>query len=244
MGKYKRRKRRKKHYLVKFLLLVAFCGGVYYFATSSFFDINIIEIKNNNYYTTEQVIDIAKAKSGGNIFVFPVESTKDRLLKDPYIKGAKISRRLPDIIIISIAEREEIAAVPYGDEFVIIDRDGMVLRKTDEEPALTLFTGMILTNIQAGTPLEVEENHMLSGALNLLYKMEEHDIFFKRIDFSDYLIRAYIYDHLICQGSPENILKSMDDLEDVLYDLYVQGIERGIIKVGGNGYYSFSADLE
>jgi hypothetical protein len=36
----------------------------------------------------------------------------------------------------------------------------------------------------------------------------------------------------------------MDDLEDVLYDLYVQGIERGVIKVGGNGYYSFSALVE
>lgn len=244
MSKYKRRKRRKKYYLAKFLLFAGFCAGIYYFVTSPFFDVNIIDVKNNNYYTKEQVVDIAKAKAEGNIFTFPSEKIKDRLLKDPYIKMAKISRKLPDEIIISISEREEIAAVPYGEEYVIIDRDGMVLRKTGEEPTLTLFTGMILTNIQAGTPMEVEDNYMLSGALNLLYSMEEHDIFFKRIDFSEVLIRAYIYDHLICQGSPENILKSMDDLEDVLYDLYVQGIERGIIKVGGNGYYSFSASLE
>jgi hypothetical protein len=36
----------------------------------------------------------------------------------------------------------------------------------------------------------------------------------------------------------------MDELKDVLYDLFVQGIERGVIKVGGDGYFSFSALVE
>ncbi len=240
----KKKRRRKKRYLLQLILLIAFGVGVYYFMTSSLFDIQRLTVIDNQYYTTQQVISIAEAKVGGNLFKTSTAEMKDKLLDDPYIKNAKVERKLPDELIITVEERQEAAAVPYGDQFILIDQEGMILRKTDVEPALTLFTGMTLTNIQIGTPLQVEENSMLVGTLELIESMEEYEIFFKKIDFSRVVIKAYIYDNLICEGSPENILKSMDDLKDVLYDLYVQGIERGVIKVGGNGYYSFSALVE
>ncbi|GAB1475184.1 cell division protein FtsQ/DivIB [Bacillota bacterium] len=244
MEKHKNKKRRKRYILLKFILLSAFCAGVYYFASSPFFDVDRLTVRNNSYYTEQQIIDLSEAETGGNLFRLSAEELKDRLLQDPYIKDARISKKLPGEIVIAVEERRETAAVPYGEEYVIIDREGIVLRNALEEPPITVFTGMTLSNIQAGTPLGVEESSQLSGALKLLRSMEEHDIYFKRIEFSGFLIKAYIYDGLVCEGSPENILKNMDDLEDVLYDLYVQGIERGVIKVGGNGYYSFSALVE
>jgi cell division protein FtsQ len=101
-----------------------------------------------------------------------------------------------------------------------------------------------LSNIDPGTPLVVEENAVLNDTLKLLIAMEENELFFKKIEVSPIVIKAYIYDNLTCEGTPENILKSMDGLKEVLYDLYVQGIERGMIKVGGDGYYSFSPLVE
>ena len=83
---------------------------------------------------------------------------------------------MPDELVITVEERKEAAAVPYGDQFILIDVEGMILRKTDVEPALTLFTGMTLTNIQVGTPLQVEENSMLADTLKLIKSMEEYDI--------------------------------------------------------------------
>lgn len=240
----KKKRRRKKRYLLKFVLLLAFGTGIYYFISSSLFDIQKITVENNSYYTGQQVISIAEAGMGGNLFKTSTTDMKDKLLKDPYIKNAVISRKLPDELIITVEERQEAACVPYGDRFIIIDKEGMILRMTDVAPALTLFTGMTLTNIETGTPLQAEENSMLSGTLRLLAGMEENELFFKRIEFSGIVIRAYIYDNLLCEGSPENILKSMDDLKDVLYDLYVQGIERGVIRVAGDGYISFSALVE
>jgi cell division protein FtsQ len=240
----KKKRRRKKYYLLKFILFIGFCTGLYYFISSPFFDIQNLTVKDNSYYTPQQIIAIAKADKGGNLFNAPVKEMKDRLLKDPYIRNARISKKLPNELIFIVEERQDAAAITYGDNFLIIDREGMVLRQAEAEPLLTIISGMTLTNIQIGTALEAEENSMLTGTLKLLDAMEEHDIFFKKINFSGVLIKAYVYDNLFCQGSPENILKSMDDLEDVLYDLYMQGIERGVIKVGGNGYYSFSALVE
>ncbi len=240
----KKKKRRKKHYLLKLVLLVALGTGIYYFVTSSFFDIQKLTVKENMHYTSQQIIGIAEAKTGENLFRTPVDEMKDRLLADPYIRNVRISKKLPGELIIMVEEREEAACVPYGEEYLIIDKAGMILRQTDKEPTLTMLSGMTLANIKVGTALEAEQKSMLTKTLQLLNTMEEHELFFKRIDFSGILIRAYIYDTLYCEGSPENILKSMDDLEDVLYDLYIQGIERGVIRVGGNGYYSFSASFE
>ena len=243
--KRKKRKLKKKYYIVRFVLIGIFCTSIYFIAMSSFFNIQILTVRDNAHYTEQQILTIGEIKKGGNLFKLSIKEIKDKLEADPYIKKAKISRKLPGEIIISVGERSEKGALPYGNDYIVIDEEGVVLRKTDrEETALTLFVGMTLTSIETGKRLEVEETPMLLDALELLQKMEEHDIYFKKVGFSNSIMRAYIYDGLVCEGSPENIIKGMDDLEDVLYDLYVQGVKRGTIKVGGNGYYSFSASVE
>ncbi|PKM85097.1 MAG: hypothetical protein CVU86_03660 [Firmicutes bacterium HGW-Firmicutes-11] len=241
--KKKRKKRKKKRYFLRFLLAVILCVGLYYFLSSEIFDIEDITVENNSYYTGQQIISmtgIGEVAQPWNLFMTSTRDMKERLLADPYIKTAKVSRRLPDGINIVVAERQEASAIPYGEGFILIDKEGIVLRQTDVEPALTILSGLTLSNIEPGTPLVVEENAVLNDTLQLLIAMEENELFFKRIEVSPVVIKAYIYDNLTCEGTPENILKSMDGLKEVLYDLYVQGIERGMIKVGGDGYYSFS----
>ena len=151
-------------------------------------------------------------------------------MKDPYIKNAKVEQKLPDELVITVEERKEAAAVPYGDQFILIDVEGMILRKTDVEPALTLFTGMTLTNIQVGTPLQVEENSMLADTLKLIKSMEEYDIFFKRIDFSSVVIRAYIYDNLICEGTPETFSKAWTIWKMCCMIYMFRGLKEGLLR--------------
>jgi cell division protein FtsQ len=240
----RKKKHKKKHYLLKTIVLILVGVGLYFLLTSELFTIRELTVKSNRYYTAEQVIEIAQAKTGGNLFEISTSEMKENLLNDPYIKDALVSRRLPDEIVFTITERQEAAAIPYGDRYIIIDADGSVLRQTDVEPTLTLLTGMTLSNIEPGTLISVEENSLLRDTLEMLDSMEKSEIFFKRIEISSIVVKAYIYDNLTCEGTPENILKNMDDLKDVLYDLYVKGIERGVIQVGGEGYYSFSPLVE
>ncbi len=240
----KRKKRRKKRYLLKFIILVAFVTGMYFFFTSSLFDIQKITVENNRYYTEEQLISLAGAKTGRNLFEVSLTQMKEKLLTDPYIKNVKLKRRLPAEVVIIVEERKEDAAVPYGSSYIIIDREGMVLRKTDREPVLTLLLGMTIENMEPGTPLKVEENAALTDTLKLLGEVEKNELFFKRIQISDIMVRAYIYDQLVCEGTPEDIMSNMESLQEVLYDLYTKGIERGIIKMGSENYFSFSPLVE
>lgn len=240
----KKKKRKKKHYLLKFILFVALATGMYFFFTSSLFDIQKITVENNNYYTAEQVISLAGAKTGENLFEASLSQMKEKLLADPYIKNVKLKRRLPAEVAIIVDERKEDAAVPYGSSYIIIDKEGMVLRKTDTEPALTLLLGMTIENMEPGTPLKVEQNAALTDTLKLLAEVKKHELFFKKIDIGSVLIKAYIYDQLICEGTPEDIINNMDSLQEVLYDLYTKGIERGVIKMGSDEYFSFSPLVE
>lgn len=240
----KKKKRKKKHYLLKLIILVGIVAGLYYLLNSSIFDIQRVTVENNNYYTSEQVIRIAEASTGENLFKASTSSMKEKLLADPYIKNTKINRKLPSEIVITVYERNENAAVPYGNNYIIIDEEGMVLKMAEIEPALTLLLGMTVKNIEPGTPLEVEENAILTDTLKMLNEVEKHELFFKKIDISKVIIKAYIYDQLTCEGTPENIMNNLDSLKDVLYDLYTKGIERGVIKMGSDEYFSFSPLME
>lgn len=240
----KKKKRKKKHYLLKFFILVAFATGMYFFFTSSLFDIQKITVENNSHYTAEQVISLAGAKTGENLFEVSFSQMKDKLLADPYVKNVKLKRKIPAEVVIKVEERKEDAAVVDGKQYLIIDGEGMVLRKSDVEPALTLLMGMKIKNMKPGTPLEVEDNSSLTDTLKLLKQVKKNELYFKKIDISKIIIKAYIYDQLVCEGTPEDIMNNLDSLQEVLYDLYTKGIERGVIKMGSDEYFSFSPLVE
>ncbi len=242
----KKKKRRKKHYFLRFLILLALCAGLYYFANSEFFDVQKIQVEQNSYYTKQQIIKLSQASIGENLFKATVHDMKENLLADPYIKSVDIKKKLPHTIIITVEERQEAAAIPYGDTYVLIDKDGMVLRKVDTAPELTILEGLTIKTIEPGSPLEVEEAYVLTDTLELLQSMEENDMYFKKIDISRVMIKAYIYDYLVCQGKPENLLESMEngDLQAVLYDLYTKDTQRGVISIGNDNYISFSPAIE
>lgn len=242
----RKKRRHKKNYFLRLLIVLAAGFGLYYWLTSPFFDVQKIIVENNNYYTKGQIIAKSEAKTGQNIFVVKTDKMKDKLLNDTYIKSARVKRSLPDTITITVDERSEVAMTPYADTFIIIDKDGLVLRKSDAEQKLPLLVGMTIKAMEEGRPLEVEETGVLTDTLKIVDNMKSTNIFFKKIDLSNIIIKAYIYDQLICQGSPENVLESMcnGNLENVLYDLYTREIERGIIYVGSDNYYSFNPMVE
>ena len=242
----KKKKRRKKNYFLRLLLIIALGAGLYYFLNTSFFDVRVIAVENNNYYTRGQIISKGDVKTGENIFRVKTNLIKGILLEDTYIKNVRVKRKLPETIVITVEERSESAAVPYSDFFIIIDKDGLVLRKTGNEPKMPHIVGITIETMEEGQPLEVEETGALTAALKMLDTMEKTGIFFQMIDISRITVKAFIFDRLVCEGTPENIIESMEsgNLETVLYNLYTQGIERGIIYVGSDNYYSFNPMID
>ena len=237
----KKKKRRRKHYFLRFCIFCALVFGLYYFLNSDFFAVRKFEVTGNQYYTPAQIIEMSGLQSGVNMFFeTKTRPARNALLEDPYIRLADIKRKPKDTIQIVIEERREYAAVPYGEQFVLIDREGTVLRVADEEPALPILGNMSITEMTPGKALQVEQAYLLTDTLSLLNLMEENDIYFKRIDFSTVIIRAYIYDDLYCEGAPANIRDNMASIQKLLQELYKEEITRGVIRVGTDNYLSYS----
>ena len=237
----KKKKRRRKHYFLRFCIFCALVFGLYYFLNSDFFAVRKFEVTGNQYYTPAQIIEMSGLQSGVNLFFeTKTRPARNALLEDPYIRLAEIKRKPKDTIQIVIEERREYAAVPYGEQFVLIDREGTVLRVADEEPALPILGNMSITEMTPGKALQVEQAYLLTDTLSLLNLVEENDIYFKRIDFSTVIIRAYIYDDLYCEGAPANIRDNMASIQKLLQELYKEEITRGVIRVGTDNYLSYS----
>lgn len=238
----KKKKRKKKNWLLRISIAIIIGISLYFFLSSSIFDVGKIVVKNNNYYTSEQIIQMSGAKVGVNLFRADTRGMKDNLLKDTYMKNVSVKRTIPGTINIIVEERKEATVIPYGEKYIILDENGLVLRHSDIEPKLTLLLGMTIKEMTPGHALVVEENSVLTDTLYMLQSMKKNNMYFKKIDITNIIIKAYIYDNLICEGTPENILSSMEsgNLQTVLQDLFNKGIERGIVKVGTDNYCAFS----
>jgi cell division protein FtsQ len=72
-----------------------------------------------------------------------LEDVRQRLLKFPWIKDARVSRRLPDKLLINIVEREPAAIWQNHGQLMLVDAEGVPLEPVSREamPDLPLLIG-------------------------------------------------------------------------------------------------------
>ena len=72
-----------------------------------------------------------------------LDAVRARLLDQPWVKDAQVSRRLPDTLAIQITEREPVALWQNGGVVHLVDPDGVALQMVDVEryPKLPLLVG-------------------------------------------------------------------------------------------------------
>lgn len=242
-----RKKRRRKNILVFLVVLLLMAAGGFLFLKSSYFNIKEIKASGMKYYSELEVISISGAQTGRNIiFDSGIEEVEENLKKNPYFKSIKVKRKLPSTIDIEVEERTQLAAAVMGDSFIVIDEEGFVLRKSEIDPKLTLITGLTLSKINLGEPIDAEESENLNTTLKMLNIMRDGDMYFKKIDVSRVVNRGFIYDNLVVKGTPSEMMSAIEsgELQKVVKDLIDGDISRGTITLGGSNYISFSPKLE
>lgn len=211
------------------------------------FDIAKYQVEGNSYYSDDEILVMGNCKKGGNIFwEANLSDIKKRLSQDAYMQEVNVKRSLPDTITIEIVERKQTAAIIYGEKYVVIDGNGTVLRKTSVEPKIPVLKGLTISKLTVGEAVEVEEKVLLRQTLEMLASVEKGDMFFKKIEISKVQVRAYVYDSLICQGTPESLTKAIETgrLQLVIQELYDREIERGTIKVTSDDDISFTPKID
>jgi cell division protein FtsQ len=238
----KKKKRRKKHYFLRFLVIIALLVGVYFALNSALFYVADFEITGNVHFTDSMITEMTGIRTGKNLFFeTDLRTARYNLLRSPYVKTAKISRKLPGTIVIEIEEREEFAAVEHGGKNIILDRDGLILRTSENEAYLPVISGLTIISAEEGKALETEQSYLLTKGLSLLKEAEVIDFYFERVEMSVSSVKAYIYyDQYYCDGTLDNIISSLSSIKTMVASQYRENITHGVIYVGSGGYLSYA----
>ncbi len=118
---------RKIFSFVIFILIVLL--SIYLFLHSSFFNINKIYTTGNKQISEEEVLAYSGLKIGQNIFAVNNKLAIQTIRVHPMVKDVQLIRHLPRTLEIKIVERQTWAIVPFNNDFLCLDDEGIVIDK-------------------------------------------------------------------------------------------------------------------
>ena len=241
-----KKKRRKKYYLLRFLILILLCVAVYFTMHSAAFTVKNVELAKNDRFSVDLVKQITGIKPGLNMFEIDLKECEKALEERPYVIEAKVSRKLPDTINVSLDVRTPVAVVKKNGEFIMLDRDGYVLEKRKKLPHYTFFDGITVSEAKVGQVVKVKEEEKYEQYMALLDEMNDADLYFRKLMIKDKEVRLYARLNLYCTGTKKNLVEGMRDgnLKAVLYNLSKKGVEKGVVSVGDDKYYSYKKSVK
>ena len=175
-----RKARRRKRlllifYLVTFLIAI---GAAVVLSITVLFRINTIQVTGQSRYTEQEIVQMSGIKVGENLFLADTATAKQQIEeKLPYIGRAKVSRRLPAKILITVEEAEISGAVEYGGGYAIVSPEGKVLEITSAIPeGYSLIEGLDLKSADLGKKIVYEDPEKQEMFTELAQSLAEHGI--------------------------------------------------------------------
>jgi cell division protein FtsQ len=170
--------------LFKAILIAAFVVyALYYFSQSSFFALQKIEVSGQSHLTPAEVASQSGLSDGVNIFQINLNQAREHLLTDPWIVGAVLRRQLPNKVEIDVEERQPSALLIAGQNWLVLDRNGVCI---DNLPSLRLYSLPIITGL---TPDTTEPGKKISASPVLPVVLAALDLsvedFFSEVDLAN-----------------------------------------------------------
>lgn len=122
---------------------------------SPLFRLEEIVVQGNQSLSEEKIVSLVGVKTGRGLFEVNLGEVEARLLSNPLIREARISRRLPSGLLISIEERKPVAWINAGSLYGI-DREGVLLPPFEPMvmPDLPIITGLKVEGTSFGARLD------------------------------------------------------------------------------------------
>ena len=189
--KNKSKNRKRRLLVVKILgLIILIVGTVVFAMVSPIFKIEQITVEGNEKIDSETIISLSGLQIGNNIFRNLSSEVAKKIQEEPYIESAKMNRKIPDTIEITVKEREVSYQVNVIDSFVYLDYQGYILEKSKEQAKVPFIEG-----------LKTSQDELLNGKrlinddlahLNTILRIVDNS---KNIDIYDKITKITIQDH-------------------------------------------------
>lgn len=128
-SKFSKSRKRIPRQLIALLILVLTIAGSAYVLSLPIWKIREVVVNGAAMLSADEIKALAGVPLSENLFFTSFSRAKSNLSKIPAIKDFKLYRIPPATVLISITEREPVAAIVFPERSVIIDEDGYVLNR-------------------------------------------------------------------------------------------------------------------
>jgi len=130
----------------------------HYATTSPRFSIQEVNLTGGKRVSPEQARDQAGVVLGSNVFALDTAAAEQKLLQNPWISEARVTRDLPRSLRIEIKEREPAALAVFADHLYLVTADGEPFKQLGAgDPAdFPLITGVSVDGLSRDRPREIE----------------------------------------------------------------------------------------
>ena len=166
---YQRKRRQGRFsFLYRILVFVAICGAIAV-ALALFFKVETITVTGNSRYTAKQIVEAGGMQVGDNMFFLNKYKASEKITASlPYVETVRISRQLPNTLVVTVTECTAPAAVAQDGKLWLLSGDGKIVdEKTGDGKQYALVKGLSLLDPQVGTDIQVPEEEQSSAQLLL-----------------------------------------------------------------------------
>ncbi len=133
--------------------------GVYRYAkTTPRFSVKSIEIEGTKRLSRDDILAASGLSPGENLFSLDVEKAQRTLVQSPWIERARVTRRLPNNIVIEVHEREARAVFVVDGQSFLVDENGVPFKRVGvgDPHDLPYVTGISIDALARDRGLEHE----------------------------------------------------------------------------------------
>lgn len=127
-----------------------------------FFRVRSVEVQGNRYYTADEVIEAAGIASGDNLLTLSRGEIAGNVIAQlPYVKNVRVTRTLPDTVVITVTEDETTFAVQdQGGKYYLITAAGKATEQATELEAKShiQIRDLVIQPAVIGEPVHVAES--------------------------------------------------------------------------------------
>ena len=162
-------KKKKRRLIVVFLLAALTITG---FLSYYIFQVTTVEINGLISLSKEDVMESSGIELGQNIFSVNLEEVRSAVSQNPLLEVVSIYRVLPDKIVINLEERKMKLALPYGNEYVLIDTQGTAISFTTDTTNCIIIEGISPSGVSPGSKITALDTYLLFVLRNVVTSFE------------------------------------------------------------------------
>lgn len=153
-----------------------------------FFRVRTVQVEGNRYYSAQEIIDAASVMDGDNLLTLSRgEIAGNVIAKLPYIKNVRVTRQLPDSVVLRVTEYESTYAIKdTNGDYYLITAAGKATEQLGERDArshivveeMTIFPPTIGEVVMptCAEGKKAEAKLRLSALLQLLQEIENAEL--------------------------------------------------------------------